>query len=653
MKKREDRKKFLIIFFLFFIFLFIKNILAPPPGGGDPPNQIWNTTGPTGTAYGIAVDNNGGVFVTGESGSNYYTIKYNTMNGSQVWNITNGGKSIAIDNQADIYLLQSNLVIKHNSIGNQIWDASFDGSPHGIAVDNNGGVYSTGSKGITDVPLTDDYYTIKYNASNGSQIWNVSYDATGGVNDIAYAAASDNGGNIYVTGVVNSTILFQNTYYTIKYNSNGDGIWSASGPVGSTAYSIATDNQGFVYVTGILNNNYYTIKYNSTNGSQIWSATYDSGGVDIARGIAVDSSQNVYVTGEANGGYRTIKYNSSGSEQWQKGGVAGTAYGIAVDNQGFIYVAGESEGNYYTIKYNNVGGSDIPSVYLISPVNGATTSNSPVAFSANATDNVNVTNMTLYIWNSTNSLINKTTNSSCGSICITNISVELLYSDNYKWNYYACDDSSNCAWGSNFSLIYNDIPIIDVIVVESSDTRTVGSDTDWGITGKTVTFPLVIAGGAYATNITNASGPHPFLIRNIGNDNANVSIWADSYILNSPTSKIEFWAQPGKPQSGGSENWNNVDNCAASCYDTTKTAYTGDGGTNFCNNNPTACCATASYCLPISSIQGSGNQKVIIYKLSPNVLTNEALLNVKVSVGISEPSGAKSGTINIVGSYTT
>ncbi len=194
---------------------------------------------------------------------------------------------------------------------------------------------------------------------------------------------------------------------------------------------------------------------------------------------------------------------------------------------------------------------------------------------------------------------------------------------------------------------------VNVIIVESTDTRTVGSDTDYGIPGKTVTFPSVAVGGIYATNITNASGPHPFLIRNVGGDSANVSIYASSAILTSPTSKIEFWAQPGKPQPGGSENWNNVDNCGASCYDTTKTAYTGDGGTNFCNSNPTACCATSSFCLPISSIQGSGNQKVIIYKLNASVPSNEAFLQIKVSVGSAESSGSKSGTINIVGSYTT
>ncbi len=97
----------------------------------DPPNQSWNTTGPAGTAYGIAVDNNGRVFVTGESGSDYYTIKYDAANGSQVWNVSyNGGA---------------------------------DDKAYGVSADNQGFIYLTG---VADID--GNYATFKYNSTNGS-----------------------------------------------------------------------------------------------------------------------------------------------------------------------------------------------------------------------------------------------------------------------------------------------------------------------------------------------------------------------------------------------------------------------------------------------------------------------------------------------------
>ncbi len=441
------------------------------------PNQTWNVTGPAGTAYGVAVDNNGSVYVTGTSNNDYYTIKYNATNGSQIWNASydsaqpDNARSIVVDTLGNSYVTGNAYTyyytIRYNSIGNQIWNVTGPtGTAYGIAVDNNESVYVTGAN-------NNNYFTIKYN-STGGQVWNATFNT--GETDTAYGIAVDNSNNVYVTGSGGVGPYF---YYTVKYNSTGSEIWNSSfntlNAVPHIGYGIIVDNQGGVYVTGQGGSSIdiYTIKYNSTNGSQIWNVTYNSGSIttDIGHGIIIDNSSNVYVTGVANGNMTTVKYNSSGSYIWNITDVAGTAYGIAVDNEGYIYVTGISGSNYYTIKYNTtISSSDTtsPVVNLISPANSTNTSNAINWFSANATDNINVTNMTLYIWNaSNNAVINTTANLSCGltaTYCFTNISVTLPYAGNFLWNYLTCDNSSNCGWNATNWTINYDLTLPSITV---------------------------------------------------------------------------------------------------------------------------------------------------------------------------------------------
>ena len=94
-----------------------------------------------------------------------------------------------------------------------------------------------------------------------------------------------------------------------------------------------------------------------------------------------------------------------------------------------------------------------PVVDLNSPQNGSSLTSLTIWFAANYT-NENLKNTTLWIWNSTLDVINNTENRTItGTQNNTNISIVLPYDDTFYWNYYTCDDASNCAWNlTNWSV---------------------------------------------------------------------------------------------------------------------------------------------------------------------------------------------------------
>jgi len=284
----------------------------------------------------LAMDNSGNVYVTGySSGSgtatDYATIKY-APNGDSLW------------------------VRLYNGPGNG------DDRAFALVADDSGNVYVTGFSSGSGT--NTDYATIKY-APNGDTLWVRRYNGPGNGNDIAYALALDDSGNVYVTGSSWGSGTFYD-YATIKYAPNGDSLWvrryNGVGNGYDDAEALAVDRSGNVYVTGGSG----TIKY-SANGDSLWLSEY--GGIDIA----MDDSSNVYVTGSIdsdtavnifNIDYATIKFAPNGDTLWVRrynGPGIGSDYpsALEVDGSGNVYVTGYSSQysvypyneDYATIKY--------------------------------------------------------------------------------------------------------------------------------------------------------------------------------------------------------------------------------------------------------------------------------------------------------------
>lgn len=343
----------------------------------------------------MTIDEQRNTYITGYAGGYDYITMKNNSDGIEQWSVTYNGTgnasdiafAVAVDQEGNVYVTGESpgigtskdyATVKYDSNGVEQWVARYDGPGHNydqarsIAVDGVGNVYVTG---YSSGDLSNDYATIKYD-SNGREQWIARYNGPGNGPDAASSLTLDSDGNVYVTGSSGGSGTLWD-YATIKYDTDGLELWIAryDGPAHESdgGTSIAVDIGGNVYVTGSShgintgNSDYATMKYDSS-GSELWVARYSGPGYSYEWGeaLVLDADANVYVTGVSSGigcDYATIKYDASGVEQWvaRYNGPANDsdkAYSIAVDDSGNVYVTGTSGSEYHpeyaTIRYTQV-----------------------------------------------------------------------------------------------------------------------------------------------------------------------------------------------------------------------------------------------------------------------------------------------------------
>ncbi len=269
----------------------------------------------------------------------------------------------------------------------QIGTSSEDAG-HGIAVSAKGDVYVAGyshgdleESGASESDA--DAWVAKFE-NNGSKIWLKHIGSR--ADDVAYDVAVDAFGHVYVGGYTrgristNSTDRGSKQIWVMKLDGEGEQIWLrefGSGGRDDEMRSLATDNQGNVFVTGMtylershdnqLKRNVFITKIRA-NSQIAWSRFIGSEETDIAYGIDTDPMGNIFVTGYTQGEVEegkdqgkadvfVAKYNTEGEEQWvtQLGTSAeDKGEAIAIDAFGNIFVAGLTQGrmdpgqNFYT-----------------------------------------------------------------------------------------------------------------------------------------------------------------------------------------------------------------------------------------------------------------------------------------------------------------
>lgn len=204
------------------------------PGNGDD------------SAKAVAIDSNDNIYVTGSStglvlpGDDYATIKYDT-NGNEIWIARYNGPGnydsvygIVIDGNDNIYVTGASCAsdgpwnwdyatIKYTPDSNiPVWVARYNGPGNdediarAISLDKNGNIYVTGESIGSGTYY--DYATVKYDP-NGNQIWVARYEGPGTSRSNAEALALDSNDNVYVTGYSENG---EKDYATIRYSQSYD-----------------------------------------------------------------------------------------------------------------------------------------------------------------------------------------------------------------------------------------------------------------------------------------------------------------------------------------------------------------------------------------------------------------------------------------------
>jgi len=180
------------------------------------------------TARGVATDQDGNVYIVGETGpynanTNAWVIKFD-RHGNRLWSRQPGtsglsARGVATDQDGNVYVVGYNRdlgdawVIKFDGSGRQLWSrqpgtSSLD-TAEGVATDRDGNVYVVGTTdGALGGPHNgdigyDDGWVIKFDAS-GQRLWS---RQPGDYHiDTSTGVATDKDGNVYVVGATDGAL---------------------------------------------------------------------------------------------------------------------------------------------------------------------------------------------------------------------------------------------------------------------------------------------------------------------------------------------------------------------------------------------------------------------------------------------------------------
>lgn len=349
----------------------------------------------------VAVDREGNIYATGMTisppyGLNIITFKY-SPDGTELWRAEYDGPahkddvahSIALDDQGAIFIGgESNstttgsdfIVLKYSGEGDLMWSARYDGPSsywdhlQGIVPDNQGGVYAGG---MVETGYQSACATVRFD-SLGNEIWSSIYEETGFFYSFNGVIAIDPQGNLLQGGTHVNRDDYTEKIIIVKRRPDGELDWVAEYSGESLRRAkvsdLTTDAQGSVYVVGEIDGVFHTgmitLKYDSA-GTEQWnvhdSLSYEQ---DIGMFVQVDTDGFAHVTGNvrsnmAVNGWITVKYSPSGEEVWRSrynspdGGPDYVA-GMDLDELGNLYVTGwhnkENTPDFWvTIKYDRVG----------------------------------------------------------------------------------------------------------------------------------------------------------------------------------------------------------------------------------------------------------------------------------------------------------
>jgi hypothetical protein len=267
---------------------------------------------------------------------------------------------------------------------------------------------------------------------------------------------------VYPINLQNYTINVSQLNYT--YNDSNPGYCWYSKNNGTTNLSVISAGTNFTNVFSTEGTNYWTVYCNNSAGN------INSSRINFYKDTIVPQINITYPLNTSyNFNITTLNYtysDASPSQCWYSNdsGITNSTLVSAGNNFTSLFV---SEGqNNWTVYCNDSLGNfnltnvrftidlTLPNATILLPQNDTINKTTTQNMTVNLTDNINLKNATLFIFNSTGDKINETTRNVTGIQATVGIVYQFLYDGIFKWFYRVFDLS-----GNSFSTENNTITI--------------------------------------------------------------------------------------------------------------------------------------------------------------------------------------------------
>ncbi|MHA1569013.1 MAG: Ig-like domain-containing protein [Alphaproteobacteria bacterium] len=266
--------------------LLFKTYMIDGPAGGDDEGMAVATYGYE-SRFAVAG------YVTMESGDKDAWVQQRNVYGEELWTLfVDGGSAlddaalgVAMDGNRNVYATGyetsfgegKNIWVRvFDQEGELLWHDDYDGIVGGddigyaIAVNEEGEVFVTGS--TTGSGPDVDIWLRKYNAE-GDVVWTELIGGLAGLSDQGHGIAMWESG-VYLAGTMNELSGESSDIWTASYTANGDSLWweshGGNAHLADNGFGVALDELGCVYVVG------YEVVYGES--SNIWLRRYDPDG---------------------------------------------------------------------------------------------------------------------------------------------------------------------------------------------------------------------------------------------------------------------------------------------------------------------------------------------------------------------------------------